>query len=103
MTNAEVAEAWREGKKAHSLHMSTDGSVLYSYSKPIGITADSGEKVVLDYTDRGLGFVSMTTSHHVSVACREADDMVYALDNLVQDNFAVVEVRYGGKVYRVIK
>ena len=45
-----------------------DGKKLYSYALKIGTTTDDQCKNVLDYTARGLGFYSVTTSTHVNLA-----------------------------------
>ena len=46
---------------------------LYSYALKIGTTTDDHCKNVLDYTARGLGFYSVTTSTHVGMAKKYAD------------------------------
>jgi len=63
MTNAEVAQAWREGKTGHSMNMRTDGKDVFSYALKIG-TTKKGAKIAYDYWAPFT--VSMTTSHHVS-------------------------------------
>ena len=60
-----------------SLNMRTDGNLLYSYMLKIGHTDLNGEKVVLDYTAKGLGFYSNTTSCHVNRSKSMADIIVY--------------------------
>ena len=71
-TNAEVAQAWRDGNAAQSGTMRTDGTDVYSYGLKIGTTRD-GVKTVYDY--RAPFTVSMTTSHHVSALV--GDGVVY--------------------------
>jgi hypothetical protein len=53
--------------------MRTNGKILYSYALKIGTTTDNQCKNVLDYTARGLGFYSVTTSIHVGKAKKYAD------------------------------
>lgn len=74
--NAKVAQAWLSGRAArsHNGNFSTDGQCLWSYGLLIGQTADDGTKYVLDC--RSPHFVSMTTSHHVSLACRSGVHVV---------------------------
>ena len=63
-----VLWCWMNGKPGKSGSISTDGSTLYSYTLPTGKT-EGGKKLVYDYTARGeFGFVSHTTSCHVSLA-----------------------------------
>jgi hypothetical protein len=71
-TNSEVPKYWMEGRSAKSNNgqFSTDGNFLYSYSKRIGATTLSGDKVVFDYTAPAGHKVSMTTSQHVGLAKR---------------------------------
>jgi hypothetical protein len=80
MTNHDVIKAWASGRPARTANLSTDGHRLYSYALLIGEHRD-GLPVVFNYTARddsnpfghrvpSLGFVSQTTSHHVSLARR---------------------------------
>ena len=80
MTNAEVVQAWHRQEAGHSQNLHSDGQHLHSYALLIGEWRD-GLPVVFNHTatDDGnpfghrvpsLGFVSMTTSHHVSLARR---------------------------------
>ena len=62
-TNADVAQAWRDGKACKSNNMHTDGKDVYSYALRIGTTVGT-TKVAYDY--RKPFTVSQTTSHHVS-------------------------------------
>ena len=66
-TNSRVVYLWKDNKLLKSLHMSTDGRDLYSYTLKIGTTSDQ-YKHVLDYTTKGLMFYSVTTSIHVGMA-----------------------------------
>lgn len=74
-TNPEVPYYWSRHKAARSGNNQywTDGQVLYSYSKVIGVTLRNGDKVLLDYTAPAGHMISMTTSNHVGKARRYAD------------------------------
>ena len=71
-TNSRVLYSWMNDKPFKSLSMQTDGKKLYSYALKIGTTTDDHCKNVLDYTARGLGFYSVTTSTHVGLAKKYA-------------------------------
>lgn len=74
--NSEVIQAWVLGMPAknHRGSLTTDGSRLWSYKLLIGDTcSDTSLKVVKDYTAKGRGFRSQTTSCHVGLASRKAD------------------------------
>ena len=77
--NDSVVKAWSRSRKAesHTNNLSTDGRLLHSYSLLIGFTADDGSKVLLDYTAPAQCFRSMTTSAHVGLAKRAADDIMH--------------------------
>ncbi len=75
-TNKNVAYNWACGKlsQSHNGQLSTDGQHLYSYRQLIGITLANGDKVALNYMSRGGGlYISNTTSQHVSLASRNAN------------------------------
>jgi len=78
MKNEQVINEWSKGREAHSHNhnLSTDGRSLYSYVKLIGITADCGSKIVLDYTAPAGHFNSVTTSTHVGRAKEVADQVM---------------------------
>tara|TARA_R110000765_G_scaffold343557_1_gene433613 strand:+ start:1846 stop:2061 length:216 start_codon:yes stop_codon:yes gene_type:complete len=63
VSNSRVIKAWLNGHEATARHMSTDGVNLYSYALCIARGME-----VYDYTARGLGFKSNTTSRHISLA-----------------------------------
>jgi len=63
VSNSDVIQAWLSGRVTKARHLSTDGYNLYSYALLIG----QGREVY-DYTSRGLGFTSQTTSCHVGLA-----------------------------------
>ncbi len=68
VTNKEVAANWIKGEPAESGHMNTNGRKLFSYNLLIGETI-KGERIVHDYrSGTALGFISKTTSQHVSLA-----------------------------------
>ena len=81
-TNQNVIWHWINGKPFKSLHMSTDGQRLYSFNLCIGFSnTNKGRNILLDYTAKGLGNTSHTTSTHVNKArpyvdliCDEYDD-----------------------------
>lgn len=72
MRNVEVVRAWTRGQAAKTAHLWTDGDVLYSYRLRIGYRDNQGETVVILY--RGDHKVSQTTSCHVGLALRYADN-----------------------------
>jgi hypothetical protein len=73
--NADVAAAWARGATANTAHLSTDGHDLHSYALRIGTTTPRGRKIVGQFDASGE-FSSMTTSHHVGIARRVADEVV---------------------------
>ena len=84
MRNEEVVNAWVEGRAATGGNLRSDGRKLYSYRLCIGHTyacelTGRNQKIVRDYTAKGdMGFVSMTTSHHVGLAKRFTMQSWYA-------------------------
>ena len=77
--NNSVVKAWSRSAvaKSHTGRLKTDGTFLHSYSLLIGFTADDGSKVLLDYTAPAQCFQSMTTSQHVGLAKKVADDVMH--------------------------
>jgi len=74
--NMSVATNWAMNSaiQSHNGQFSTDGQNLYSYRQLIGITLANGDKIALNYMSRGGGcYISNTTSQHVSLASRRAD------------------------------
>jgi len=74
--NNNVAVNWscNRESQSHNGQFSTDGRNLYSYNQLIGITLANGDKIALNYMSRGGGcYISSTTSQHVSLASRRAD------------------------------
>jgi len=74
MTNDKVTSNWYCGKKGKSGTMETDGNSLFSYQMKIGQTLTNGEKQGLNV--QKPFFYSQTTSHHVGLVKRYADEMV---------------------------
>ena len=79
MKNSDVARAWARGQKTSAPNFKTDGRDLYSYNLRIGYTVvdegGPGYKVALDFTAGGR-YVSQTTSTHVGLAKRWADEVL---------------------------
>tara|TARA_R110001599_G_scaffold195010_3_gene391247 strand:- start:80 stop:370 length:291 start_codon:yes stop_codon:yes gene_type:complete len=78
-TNSNVAYNWSYNRESqsHNGQFSTDGQSLYSYRQLIGITLSNGDKIALNYMSRGGGhYISNTTSQHVSLASRNADQIM---------------------------
>ena len=78
LDNREVITAWHRGQRgsSHTGNLSTDGQKLFSYALVIGDTL-AGEKIALDYTASVGEFRSQTTSQHVGLAKRSADDVMH--------------------------
>ena len=77
--NNNVAVNWacNRASQSHNGQFSTDGRNLFSYNQLIGITLANGDKLVLNYMSRGGGcYISNTTSQHVSLASRNADQVM---------------------------
>jgi len=83
--NSQVAENWGRNNPASAGNLRTDGENLYSYSLLIGYTTPKGTKVVLDYTASGE-YQSQTTSCHVGLAARSADQMMHPVTHEVMTN-----------------
>ena len=73
--NEDVVRAWTRGQEAKAGNLWTDGENLYSYSLVIGKNK-GGESIVFDYTSRGGAYYSNTTSTHVGLAARHADQLM---------------------------
>jgi hypothetical protein len=81
MTNESVVENWYNGISGKSLNMDTDGKSLFSYEMKIGETHIVKEAGFLTKKKVGLNvqspfFYSQTTSHHVGLVKRYADEMI---------------------------
>jgi hypothetical protein len=74
-TNASVIDAWMLSVEHKCGNLSTDGVMLFSYNLMIGLK-HRGRRVVLDYTARGIGLQSQTTSTHVNKAKQYAQHVV---------------------------
>ena len=81
--NYSVVHSWVRGYSADNgratLH--TDGNNLYSYRLRIGYTESNGDKVVFLYNAPNENFKSATTSKHVALASRQADETVSPSDD----------------------
>ena len=77
MKNENVVKAWQSGKIARngngSLHCNAAGD-LFSYSLKIGRRAPDGRTIIADYTANTANYHSQTTSSHVNLARRYADE-----------------------------
>jgi hypothetical protein len=69
MRNSEVAKAWSMGESAESGNMSTDGNRIYSYAMLIGEVVE-GKRTVYRRSR------SVTTSRHINLAARWADEII---------------------------
>lgn len=90
VANHKVVLAWQKGEKArngrNSLH--TDGVRLFSYRLLIGINVN-GTLHVGDFTAASGGFHSMTTSRHVGMARRVANEVFHPeIFRLLSDDLA---------------
>tara|TARA_Y100000593_G_C4270048_1_gene316886 strand:- start:811 stop:1209 length:399 start_codon:yes stop_codon:yes gene_type:complete len=76
--NSEVIQAWLAGQEAnsHTKNLRTDGTKLFSYRLCIGDTF-AGEKIAVNYTASVGEFRSQTTSQHVGLAKRSADQTMH--------------------------
>lgn len=81
-TNREVIQSWLmyESMSPNSGRLSTDGKTLWSYDLPIGISnaIPNGKplgKYIGNYSARGDGFHSHTTSEHVGLAITIMEEM----------------------------
>ena len=76
--NTEVIQAWVNGQQAnsHTKNLSTDGTKLFSYALCIGDTY-AGEKIAVNYTASVGEYRSQTTSQHVGLAKRQADQVMH--------------------------
>ena len=90
LTNDEVIEAWKRGQqgKSKGKQLQTDGRKLFSYSLCIGDTF-GGDKIAVNYTASVGHFASQTTSQHVGLAKRSADQVmhpeVYEITDALRD------------------
>lgn len=79
ITNQEVVEAWLRNETAQAGSLSTDGTKLFSYRLCIGDTFDNTDKIALDYTASVGEYHSQTTSTHVGIAKRSADQTMHPI------------------------
>ena len=81
MTNEQVVKCWINNRKGKSLHMTTDGKSLFSYRMKIGETVHESNGLWSANKKHGLNvqkpfFYSQTTSKHVGIVRRYADQMI---------------------------
>ena len=76
--NSEVIQAWLAGQEAnsHTKNLRTDGTKLFSYRLCIGDTFGA-DKIAVNYTASVGEFRSQTTSQHVGLAKRSADQVMH--------------------------
>ena len=74
-TTRDIPALWASGRPGRAAAFSTDGIDLYSYNKRIGTTIE-GRKVLLDYRASGQ-YISQTTSKHVGMAAKVADNLIH--------------------------
>ena len=75
-SNSRVIYSWMNNIPWHSYSMRTDGKSIYSYNLKIGESDDNNNKILNDYTAKGLGYFSHTTSHQVNLIRPYADIVV---------------------------
>lgn len=73
--NQNVIKLWKEGKNArnHRYSLVSLNGNLYSYQLKIGHRHSNGATIVADFTANSGNFHSQTTSCHVNLARRQAD------------------------------
>ena len=93
-TNDFVINSWKQGHSAKSStgSLSTDGTVLFSYSLPIGYNIDN-VLTALDYTSPD-NFYSVTTSIHVGRA-KSVADVVATPDSRTIDALSTLASKAG--------
>jgi len=79
--NLNVVRAWANGKNArnHRRSLKAVDGWLYSYNLRIGARTKSGVCIVGDFTAASKGYRSQTTSCHVNLAKRFADEVFHPL------------------------
>ena len=77
--NLNVVRAWANGKNArnHRETLTTRNGELFSYALKIGVRTHSGICIVADHTAPSGSFHSQTTSCHVMLAKRFADEVFH--------------------------
>jgi hypothetical protein len=77
--NLNVVRAWTNGKNArnHRFSLKSIDGALFSYGLKIGVRTNTGVCVITDYTAASKGFHSQTTSCHVNLAKRFADEVFH--------------------------
>ena len=88
-TNKHCVFAWvngmsyKRGSNYRRQGLTTDGVDIYSYGLQIGRTGAFNKKILYDYTAKGLGWFSQTTSCHVGLVKPYADTIVSKADGLL--------------------
>ena len=79
--NIDVIKLWKLGKNARNRNrtLTSLGPSLYSCNLKIGHRHSNGATIVADYTARSGHPRSPTTSGHVLLACKHADDCFHPL------------------------
>ena len=75
LTTRDIPALWASGRSGRAAAFSTDGIDLYSYNKRIGTTID-GRKVLAEYR-APWHYISHTTSKHVGMAAKVADNLIH--------------------------
>ena len=78
ISNDDVVAAWRNDQPAKAGSLTTDGTKLFSYALCIGDTL-AGDKIALDFTASVGEYKSQTTSTHVGIAKRQADQTMHPI------------------------
>tara|TARA_R110002153_G_scaffold176138_2_gene329388 strand:- start:232 stop:546 length:315 start_codon:yes stop_codon:yes gene_type:complete len=78
MKNEDLVKAWAAGKNAGKKGngLSCEEGALFSYHLKIGHRASNGSTIVADFTSGSGNYISQTTSCHVGLAARLADDIM---------------------------
>ena len=77
MRNSQVVQRWASNMCGGGGNLNSNGPRLWSYSEVIGFTSPSGTKIVIDYTAKTGEYMSQTTSCHVNLAKRHADEVMH--------------------------
>ena len=80
-SNQNVIALWKQGKNArnHRKSLVSFHGNLYSYQLKIGHRHPNGATIVADFTANSGNFRSQTTSCHVNLARRHADQTFHPL------------------------
>ena len=78
ISNDDVVAAWLNDEPAKAGSLTTDGKKLFSYRLCIGDTLHT-DKIALDFTASVGEYKSQTTSTHVCIAERSADQVMHPI------------------------